>query len=128
MIGLVYGLAAAVGLAGVQPTAGFMVCPGGHPRCPRTSQAGPDDATGVVTIELVNSSGRAIAAVATAPSGEDSWSPQPDAPVGSGGRGTVVVETLGGQCAFDLRVSFADGSSRDLSGVDLCQAALIVVT
>ncbi|MGL4502330.1 MAG: hypothetical protein ACRC78_17450 [Planktothrix sp.] len=83
----------------------------------------------VITISVINNSGKAMTAVYMSPPDRDDWGDN-ELPEAIGDRSKQDFEwdqaDYGGSdagCVFDVRAEYKDGTSTDLSSVNLCNEA-----
>lgn len=83
---------------------------------------------------LINDAGKAIKTVEIAVAGSGAWKPNVKAEdiadrgeIKAKGRMTVHFDKPTGQCKFDIKATFGDGSSQVWTGANLCDASFITV-
>jgi hypothetical protein len=72
---------------------------------------------------LLNRGSAPVAEIAARPPGADKWLTDhlPAGPIAPGAERNLALPP-GGQCVFDLRVTFADGKTREKHAADLCKS------
>ena len=79
---------------------------------------------------VVNNTGHTVMTLNVSPSNEDSWGPDilgADV-IANGASATVTFERGQSQCLWDIRVTYDDGDSNDMRGVNLCEIATVTLT
>lgn len=79
---------------------------------------------------VLNNTGHTVMTLNVSPSNEDSWGPDilgADT-IANGASATVTFERGQSQCLWDIRVTYDDGDSSDMRGVNLCEVATVTLT
>ena len=83
---------------------------------------------------LTNSTGKPIKAIEISPAGAATWQAnivdaelKKDALVANGARTTVHFDKGGGQCRFDLKLTFGDDSSATWTNINVCDNAYVTL-
>ena len=83
---------------------------------------------------LINDAGKPIKTVEIAVAGSGQWKPNVKAEdvadrgeIKPKGRMTVHFDKPGGQCKFDIKATFGDGTSQVWTGANVCDASFITV-
>jgi hypothetical protein len=84
---------------------------------------GPGSQAAAKSFRLFNRGTAAVTELAARPQGADKWVTNhlPGGPIPPGGERSFALPP-GGQCVFDLLVTFAGGAKREKHGADLCKA------
>jgi hypothetical protein len=79
---------------------------------------------------VVNNSGHTVMTLNVSPSNEDAWGPDilGAAVLPNGDSAQVTFERGQAQCLWDIRVTYDDGDSGDMRGVNLCEVATVTLT
>ncbi len=107
------------------------------PAAPANTAAPADPATGGVVqgqaqqnFTVVNNTGHTVMMLNVSPSNEESWGPDilgADV-IANGASATVTFERGQSQCMWDIRVTYDDGDTSDMRGVNLCEVATVTLT
>jgi hypothetical protein len=114
--------APAANTAASAPAAPAAPAPGGAPDGAAQGQAQQN-------FTVVNNSGHTVMTLNVSPSNEDSWGPDilgADT-VANGQTAEVTFERGQSQCLWDIRVTYDDGDSNDMRGVNLCEVATVTL-
>jgi hypothetical protein len=79
---------------------------------------------------LNNRTGHTIMTIHVSPSDTNSWGPDilGDEVLGNGEATEVSFDRDEDQCAWDIRVTYDDGTENDERGIDLCETAEVTFT
>ena len=79
---------------------------------------------------VVNNSGHTVMTLNVSASDEDEWGPDilGAEVLADGETATVSFERGQDQCLWDIRVTYDDGDSGDMRGVNLCEVATVTLT
>ena len=93
-----------------------------------TEDVAVGEATTAKTFVLLNRGTAPVIELSARPAGTDKWSSNrmKEGPIAPGSQREFPLPP-GGQCAFDLRVTFAGGLSREKRNADLCRAPVQAV-
>ena len=95
----------------------------GAPAAPAAGQAQQN-------FTVLNNTGHVVMTLNVSPSNEDSWGPDilGAAVIANGESAQVTFERGQAQCLWDIRVTYDDGDSNDMRGVNLCEVATVTLT
>lgn len=79
---------------------------------------------------VINNTGHIVMTLNVSPSNEDSWGPDilGASVIANGKSAQVTFERGQSQCQWDIRVTYDDGDTSDMRGVNLCQVATVTLT